>query len=444
MKYILLVLLIHTLSYASPDKWAPIFVGDDLTSFVSVSPLASTSTISDNNSDNVPHFPFPQQLTYSTDIILPNNYSRATMNNDVSTFYTQWKSDYLVAEGNENGHDLYRIALGKAGTNHDITVSEGQGYGMLISVIMAGYDTKAQTIFDGLWYFSKKYPSGINPQLISWHIPIADSGNDSAFDGDADIAYALLMADKQWGSNGTINYAKEASTLIAAIYTSTIGLDSNLPMLGDWVDMNGNTYNQYTNRPSDFMPSHFQAFSSFTHNSDWLKVATTARETINSIQKNYSSTTGLIPDFINHSLYNDIWEPEPASNNFLEGEYDGQYYYNACRVPLRYGMDALFTQDSTSKTIITRMATWMADTYSSPYDIKSGYRLDGSVLAGSDYFSTVFVAPFGVAAMNVPNQQNWLNLIYNAVKSTHEDYYQDSINLLSLIVMTGNFWYPKY
>lgn len=54
----------------------------------------------------------------------------------------------------------------------------------------------------------------------------------------------------------------------------------------------------------------------------------------------------------------------------------------------------------------------------------------------------VFVAPFGVAAMTDPSQQQWLNDVYDAVATTHEDYYEDSVDLLSLLVMTGNFWDP--
>jgi hypothetical protein len=45
----------------------------------------------------------------------------------------------------------------------------------------------------------------------------------------------------------------------------------------------------------------------------------------------------------------------------------------------------------------------------------------------------------GVAAMTVPSQQQWLNAIYEAVYRAHEDYYEDSVTLLCLLVMTGNY-----
>ena len=71
---------------------------------------------------------------------------------------------------------------------------------------------------------------------------------DSAFDGDADIALALLLADAQWGSGGKVNYRAAASEVISGIGESTIGPESHLPLLGDWVNPQGTQYNQYTIR----------------------------------------------------------------------------------------------------------------------------------------------------------------------------------------------------
>ena len=41
---------------------------------------------------------------------------------------------------------------------------------------------------------------------MGWEVPPDEpGGTDSAFDGDCDIAYALLLADAQWGSAGAID-----------------------------------------------------------------------------------------------------------------------------------------------------------------------------------------------------------------------------------------------
>ncbi len=51
------------------------------------------------------------------------------------------------------------------------TVSEGQGYGLLLAVLLAGADGQAQQIFDGLWSFALDHPSTIDARLMDWSVP---------------------------------------------------------------------------------------------------------------------------------------------------------------------------------------------------------------------------------------------------------------------------------
>lgn len=386
-----------------------------------------------------PYYPFPQHIAYAPGTILPNHRTQNQLDNDVRAFYDQWKTDYLVAAGTSSANDpLYRVSFGSS--DPDRTVSEGQGYGMIIVALMAGYDPDAQILFDGLWEFSRAYPSTIDSRLMGWQVPTDPGGSDSAFDGDADIAYALLLADKQWGSSGRIDYRTAATTVIAGILESTIGADSYLPTLGDWVPANGTPYNQYTPRSSDFMPAHFRAYGRFTNDPTWQETITSLQTVVTSLQTNYSPDTGLLPDFIVPTSAQDH-TPQPAPPDFLEGTDDGHYYYNALRDPWRIGTDALLNNDPISLMQTRKMSTWMETAASgNPLNIRAGYTLDGTPVPGSDYFTTAFAAPFAVAAMTLSTQQAWLNDLYNAVYNTHEDYYEDSITLLCLLVMTGNYW----
>jgi hypothetical protein len=213
-------------------------------------------------------------------------------------------------------------------------------------------------------------------------------------------------------------------------------------MLGDWISPNGGQYNQYTPRSSDFMPAHFRAYGRATANPAWTKVISSSQAVISSLQVNHSPATGLLPDFIepaspsNHT-------PQPADPNFLEGPNDGAYYYNAGRFPWRLGTDALLNNDPDSLAQTRKISIWAKRATSGlPANIKPGYRLDGTPIPPGNYFTTFFVAPLGVAAMTEPSQQSWLNALYDAVYNTHEDYYEDSVTLLCLLVMTGNYWDP--
>ncbi|MBI2330830.1 MAG: beta-glucanase [Chloroflexi bacterium] len=379
--------------------------------------------------------PFPQHVTYAPNSILPNHRTREQLDDDVRAYYDYWKANYVAEAGtNTDGFTMYRVVLGKDEPTRSTTVSEGQGYGMVIVPIMAGYDPDAQTIFDGMWAFVDEHRSEIDLRLMDWNVPL-EEGNASAFDGDADIAFGLLLADAQWGSDGRVNYKAEAETMIAGILESTIGPESHLPMLGDWVNVGEPQYNQFTPRSSDFMLVNFRAFRNATNDPVWEDVIFQSQTLMANIQEQYSPQTGLMPDFIVNSV--------PAPANFLENVTDGAYNYNAGRVPWRVGADALLNDDSLSRFLVQNISHWVeASAEGDPLKIRSGYELTGEPLPDSDYFTTFFVAPMGVAAMNDPAQQEWLNKIYDSVYNNHIDYYEDSIDLLCMMVMSGNFWSP--
>lgn len=380
--------------------------------------------------------PFGQHVDYAGDAILPSHVSQSELDDDVRAFYNDWKAKYLVVAGTRNGQPLYRVSFSQGSAE---TVSEGQGWGMVITAYLAGHDPDAREIFDGLWSFSRANPSTIDSRLMDWHTPTNSDGNNSAFDGDADIAYGLLLAATQWSNNRNVNYAAEAATVIAGIYESTIGPNSRLPELGDWVSANGSPFNENTPRPSDFMPSHFRSYGRATDDPRWDTVVAATQAVVDSIQTSHSPGTGLLPDFVVNASTN----PQPAPGSFLEGPYDNSYSYNSARVPLRLGLDGLLNGDAASIEQALRISHWAESTAGgNPHSFQSGYRLNGTPLPARNYMSTAFVAPLGVAAMNDPSQQSWLNSIYDTTVAARQNYFEDTIALLSLIAMSGNYWDP--
>jgi len=393
---------------------------------------------------DAPSQPFPQHVRYAAGTLRPSHRTQAQQDDDVRAAYARWKASYLAQAGTEgDGHPRYRVKLEVAAGA--ATVSEGQGYGMMIVAYMAGHDGDARTVFDGLWEFFNDHRSTIDSRLMDWNVPADEAsqgGDDSAFDGDCDIAFALLLAERQWGNGGRVDYGAQAAGVIAGILASTIGPQSRLPMLGDWVDPGGAVHNQYTPRSSDFIPDHFRAFRRATGDPAWDAVVAASQQVIASLHEGYSPATGLLPDFIVPASAVDA-TPKPAPAGFLEGANDGKYYYNAGRDPWRLATDALVHGDPASRTAALAMASWArSSTGAVVADLAAGYELNGTPLAGSDYFSTFFVAPFGVAAMLDPGGQTWLNAVYDAVRGEEQGYFEDTVTLLCLLVMTGNYWDP--
>lgn len=393
----------------------------------------------------VAHRPFPQQVPYPGAVNRLSRQAVSQQQADVLTAYERWKRNYVIkADPDAGGQPRYRIAWGKRGTpEFRQTISEGQGYGLIILAHMGGYDPDAKYLFDAVWRFSRDYPSRVDSRLMQWLVPTTPDDADSAFDGDCDIAYGLLLADAQWGSDGEIDYRAAALRVIAGIREATIGPDSKLPMLGDFATPNGSPYNQWTTRTSDYMLGNFRAFGRATGDPIWDEVVDACQGVVASLQAQHSPGTGLLPDFVEPVSAADH-TPRPASPNFLEAPTDGDYFFNAARDPWRLGVDALINNDGESAGQARRIGVWAsAATGGKPSKFHSGYHLDGQALRNSNYFDTCFAAPLGVAAMTIAGQQQWLDDIYDAViKDGSEDYFDDTVGLLCLFVMTGTFWDP--
>ncbi len=368
--------------------------------------------------------PFPQAANLAGHGIKPDNLTPAQLNAAVSNCYAHWKTRYLAPSTKVKGD--YKVNFDGKGT----TVSEAMGYGMLLAVYLAGADENAKNYFDGLNRFRKCYPSSINPRLMCWKIPGNENAtkDDCATDGDLDMALALLLAHRQWGEAA---YLTEATNYLNAIAASLVRSDYSL-RLGDWNEAAGQT------RPSDFLPAHFRSFYLATGNGLWTNVENKCYAILDQLQTHAAPTTGLVPDFsvlgANHWM--------PAKAKFLEGPHDGHYFYNSCRVPWRLGWAAWFYGDDRARRTLLRIMAWTTNHCAAPINFKAGYKLDGTDAGGNNFDTACFISPTGVAAM-VATNQTWLNKAFSYAKDRKEAYYEDSVSLLSMLVMSGNAWLLK-
>jgi endo-1,4-beta-D-glucanase Y len=207
-------------------------------------------------------------LAYAAGTILPNR-PQDELDAATANFYRQWKDRYLRSGSPCSPGLTYVI------TNHEesMTVSEAHGYGMIILAFMAGEDPDAQRLFDEAFAYFRAHPSEYDDDRMAWsqNDSCQDSnGANSATDGDLDIAYALLLADKQWGSAGSINYRAEADRVISAIARGDVDSSNTYLLLGDWVSAGSQHYN--ATRSSDFMPGHLATFAAVTGNGAWSEL----------------------------------------------------------------------------------------------------------------------------------------------------------------------------
>ncbi|WP_136798230.1 glycosyl hydrolase family 8 [Desulfosediminicola ganghwensis] len=211
--------------------------------------------------------PFPQHVSYTPGTIKPN-VDQERMDKATEVFYEAWKARYLKDDcGSDQIYVWFDSAFDSGNASLDsISVSEGQGYGMIIVAYMAGHDSDAKKIFDGLYNFYRAHISNKGgSSLMAWNqvagcrnAPKTNTGdgNYSSTDADIDIAYALLLAHNQWGSNGMINYLGEAKKLIRDIMRYEVNSDTWTPNLGNWISPSDPFF--FDTRTSDFIVNHFR------------------------------------------------------------------------------------------------------------------------------------------------------------------------------------------
>ena len=382
--------------------------------------------------------PFPQHVQYTKGTIEPNQFTQQQLDKATENFYTQWKARYIkTIPGKPESYIWFEDKDGKQ------CVSEGQGYGMEIVALMAGYDPSAKTTYDNLFRYYRSHPSDRGPHLMAWAQNTKDKDLDktSASDGDMDIAYSLLLANTQWGSNGAINYLQEAKNMIADIMQYEINHKTWSVLLSNAIEYDSKDY--FDTRSSDFMPANFKAFEQATGDKRWDNVINNSYKLFSFMQDKYSPDAGLVPDFIVHLNKN----AQPAPRRYLESPYDGYYNYNACRVPWRIATDYLLTGDPRSKAFVQKINHWIRETTNNnTYNLSAGYTLEGNDIHGRYFEALSFITPFAVSAMVDQNNQQWLNHVWDYTmqfKLKDFDYYDNTIKMLNLIIISGNYWAPN-
>jgi len=400
----------------------------------------------------LPAFAISVSDAQSAQGIRPAGFTQQQLDQSLVDFYKQWRSVYLV-QGCGSGRYYVGVAAdGKAvggGTaKSTITVSEAHGYGMLISVLMADFDPNARVAFDGMVQYFHDHPAKSDAGLMAWN-QIKGCGNatevagdTSATDGDLDIAYALLLADKKWGSDGSVNYRKEAQQVMTAIGKHEIDAKHRFVRIGDWVDdVDEKKYAPVT-RSSDFMVSHFKTFADATGDRMWYGARDQTYSIMNKVRTKYSPKTGLMPDFI-VGLPS---KPRPAAAEFLEGANDGNYSWNAARYPWRIAVDYLLNDDQRALAAVRPLNSWIKRaTDGDPAKIADTYKLNGTPAAKSDRDAAVFVSMFAVSASIEATNQSWLDALWaDMTKRTvkDEDYYGNTLKLLAMITITGHWTQP--
>ena len=344
--------------------------------------------------------PFPQNKK-------PGNCMLTTVASasaSVQSAYNAWKSTYVTSAGASGGLRVRR------NNNGDDTVSEGIGYGMIAAVYMADRAT-----LDGLWAYAQAHFD--TQGLMTWQISSAGAPIQmgSASDGDLDMAWALIMASEQWSSTTYLDAAKK---LIFSMRTYSLGSDGLLRPGDGWgaTTMVNISY---------FSPAYFRVFATATDDPYWSTTVLT---------RNYdalaavSGSDGLVPDWTTNTY--------ALNQGLLMGKFDsGTYSYDACRTPWRIAMDYCFNDEPRAKDYLMKVGAFFNGVGAA--NIADGYSLTGTSKGSGDK-NMAFIGTAGAAAM-----AGFPSLLDGAfsygVANTAGDYFKDSLRVLTMQFMSGNF-----
>lgn len=395
-----------------------------LLSLLACSMLLSITGRAANNSDRHP-YPHDHTNAYG---IRPSQFSQTQMNADLEAMWLAWRKTYLVAEGAAPGE--LRVTMGGP---KGYAISEGTGYGLLISVYMANPANTGKADFDAIYRYYRRHEkvmNGVRYGLMAWRVgpdnKIAD--NWVAPDGDIDAAFALLVADRKWGSSGEINYREAAVGIINNLMKWSINKPSFTVSRGEFES--GYTMSSY------HIVNYFPAFAAASGDARWHKVVAASYAMYDHFLK-LNPATGLTPFTFTVEDY-----------SYSKRGYN--YGYDSSRVPWRVGVDYLWhgtAHSPLARTLPDTNAKWLKKiTGGNPADVLVAYTLDGTP-RGTNRDPRITVPPIAVGAMVDASNQEWLNALYAWIRrqvpgvetpGARPSYFGDAVMLCCMLMLTGN------
>ncbi len=349
---------------------------------------------------------------------------------DARAAYEDWKAIHLE----DCGGGTYRVRWENA--KLDATVSEGIGYGMLLTVIW-----DEQAAFDGLYNY---YQSALNESTglmnwlrygcnADWDTKYSEYPDGAAADADLDVAMALILADCKWGGG---NYASEASKVISAIRTHMFMTHNDLQVLqpgdSEWFDMLGNGCVNY----SYFAPAYYREFAVYdgANASFWNEAAD---DTYSLLAMGSNSSTGLVRN----------WGASDGGDSTCGDSYHraSSYGDDAARTPWRVATDYLWNGTAAAKAWTDKVTTWVSgvgigntvqwynldgspDTEANTYDDHTAINV-GPWAAGSMTYDQATVDAFAAELVSIPSGA-----------SDHDgEYFPRMLKALTLATLAGQF-----
>ncbi|HTQ06411.1 MAG TPA: glycosyl hydrolase family 8 [Polyangiaceae bacterium] len=368
-------------------------------------------------------FPFPHNRR------LPHcSYPAAANHADVLRAFHAFRDEIVTAEGARGFLRTRRPDTPDGVVNS--TVSEGIAYGMLIAVMLG-----EQALFDALYGYALAFAN--ERGLMCWYVaPDGERalGTGAASDADEDIAWALVMADRQWGGRGALgeSYLDHARRQIDRIWEHEVD-HADFPFLFK----PGDEWRPGVFNPSYFSPHQYRLFAEVSGNRDWLNVVDRGYDAVAASLNDASNNreNGLVPAWCDARGVPLEAFPGAETN----------YQTDSARLPFRLAQDFAYYADRRARAYVEKTSSFFAALGAAA--VGDGYHTDGRPCpdrktAQPNPGSAVFVGGAAAGAMCSPAYQTFLDEAYARLRTgkllARSRYYNHCWTVLSLLMLTGN------
>lgn len=233
---------------------------------------------------------------------------------------------------------------------------------------------------------------------------------------DQEIAFALLLAYREWNSE---EYLTEAKAIIADIWkheTVTIS-GKRYIVAGDWTAGN---LSRYTINPSYYSPLTYKLFSEYDRDNNWLQIVDTSydmliRCTTSSLQ--VKNAINLPPTWC------DISNKGVVAESVKMGKRSADYSQDTSRLFLSLGLDYAATKDVRAQSYM-KSVRFFSDEWSKNKRISNAYTHSGQPLSKDESLShyAALLAMFAVSDKSVADQM-YADKILSQASVNKDGYY---------------------
>lgn len=414
-------------SSASVDPGLPA-VSSDANSGLVLSSESSAPVVDPGASTYYAVFPTPNQLAVQT-----------MYNNWIAKFYVTYEEEVPASEEPYLGAMVEKLK-GSARIKFDSplnTVSEGIGYGMLITYFMKDWEK-----FNRLFKYYQAYPVSAADGLffMKWMVKgdefkggfSADATGGSATDADLDVMTALFLA---YGETGNVEYLNYAKGIAGAIYSTEVNPTTHLFMPGnDGLHMNdGYVYNtSYFSLVGIRLAIKYDTERSAA----WQQVLDATYAYMLKVQ---AAGNGLWPDWSNADGI-----PTNPENNSSTGKLCDYFGLEGVRIPLRVMWDYNWFGDDRAKTLAETAGNFAFTSTAGDITktlIKYIYQGEQPKAGqGGAHFRGAFCSLWTVNATLSAYTPACNDVILNTpFKTTNSLYFEPSMQLLYSLFLNGYF-----